>query len=309
MNLEELLDKIKFQIDYVDKVDKQINILKIIKFKKYEQQTEEEVVTYDANELFDDFSFKINQATFFLKRYLEIFDEILLSTELFKQNNISICPDVRYEQMVYYFDAFISSISSIVEAEQKAILLKYLNSKNIEKIYPNRNKFGLWWQIYMLRNRILHTTEERFDGNKEICSRYIEFSPKLRIVAIKENKISFLSTLLDIYKDENVKKEIEKSIKNHDNPFDNLFNYKSAKGKGKKNPRVLYIDNDIYFDYVISGCKLIDEVLDLFNLINQVFLEEFSKYYNDKNEICKIKTSMNSSDDLYEISDVFDKLA
>lgn len=309
MEYDELLDKIIFQTKYVDKINKQVNILKIIKFEKHRLQNEEEIVTYDANELFDDFSFKINQATFFLKRYLEIFDEILLSTELFKQNNIFICPDVRYEQMVYYFDAFISSISSIVEAEQKDILLKYLNSKNIEKIYPNRNKFGLWWQIYMLRNRILHTTEERFDGNKEICSRYIEFSPKLRRVAIKENKISFLSTLLDIYKNENVKKEIEKSIENHDNPFDNLFNYKSATGKGKKNPRVLYIGNDIYFDYAISGCKLIDEVLDFFNSINHIFLESFSKYYSDNSEIYKIKTSMNPPDDLYEISDVFDKLA
>ena len=80
------------------------------------------------------------------------------------------------------------------------------------------------------------------------------------MVQIKDNKISLLSTLIDIYKDVNIKKAIDISIKNHDyNPFDLLFPYKSAKGKGKSEPMVLYISNDIYFDYVISGTKLIDE--------------------------------------------------
>lgn len=308
MEYNELLDKIIFQIKYVDKVNKQINILKIIKFRKYCLQTEEEIVTYDVNKLFDDFSFKIIQASFFLKKYLEKFNGILLSTKSFKQENISICLDIRYEQMVFYFDAFISFISNIFEAKQKDILQKYLKTKNIEQIYPNRNKFGLWWQIYILRNRILHTTEERFDGNKEMCSRYIEFSPKIRIAGTKEKKITFMSTLLDIYKDEKMKREIEKSIINHDNPFDNLFKYKSAKGKGKNNPRVLYIGNDIYFDYATSGVKLIDEVLNFLSLINHEFLIEFSKYYKDKQEISKIKTSMNIDDDLYTVSDVFDNL-
>lgn len=126
------------------------------------------------------------------------------------------------------------------------------------------------------------------------------------MVQIKDNKISLLSTLIDIYKDVNIKKAIDISIKNHDyNPFDLLFPYKSAKGKGKSEPMVLYISNDIYFDYVISGTKLIDELLKIIELINQEFLTEFSKYYSTKDEMYKIKTCYDKIDDIYTISDIF----
>lgn len=235
-----------------------------------------------------------------------MFNEIVSKDELLKQNNISICPDKRYEELTFYFDAFIASVSVVFESEQKQILSKYLNAKAIEKIYPSRNQFGVWWQIYMLRNRILHTTETRYDGNTDKCSRYMEFSSKILMVQIKDNEISLLSTLIDIYKDVNIKKAIDISIKNRDyNPFDILFPHKSAKGKGKSEPTVLYISNDIYFDYVISGTKLIDEVLKILELINQEFLKEFSNYYSDKDELYEIKTCYGNFDDTYTINDVF----
>lgn len=308
MDYKTLFDKINNQIKYVDKLSKQINILNIIGFEKYKNQTDEEVVRYDSNKLFDDFSFKISKIIFFLKKYLTLFNEIVSKDELLKQNNISICPDKRYEELTFYFDAFIASVSVVFESEQKQILSKYLNAKAIEKIYPSRNQFGIWWQIYMLRNRILHTTETRYDGNTNKCSRYMEFSSKILMVQIKDKKISLLSTLIDIYKDINIEKAIDISINNRDyNPFDLLFPHKSAKGKGKSEPMVLYISNDIYFDYVISGTKLIDEVLKIIELINQEFLTEFSKYYSDKDELYKIKTCYGKMDDAYTINDVFQK--
>lgn len=306
MDYKTLFDKINNQIKYVDKLSKQINILNIIGFEKYKNQTDEEVVRYDSNKLFDDFSFKISKIIFFLKKYLTLFNEIVSKDELLKQNNISICPDKRYEELTFYFDAFIASVSVVFESEQKQILSKYLNAKAIEKIYPSRNQFGIWWQIYMLRNRILHTTETRYDRNTNKCSRYMEFSSKILMVQIKDNEISLLSTLIDIYKDENIKKAIDISIKNRDyNPFDLLFPHKSAKGKGKSEPTVLYISNDIYFDYIISGTKLIDEVLKILELINQEFLIEFSNYYSDKEKLYEIKTCYGNFDDTYTINDVF----
>ena len=47
----------------------------------------------------------------------------------------------------------------------------------------------------MLRNRILHTTETRYDGNTNKCSRYMEFSSKILMVQIKDNKIQILLQL------------------------------------------------------------------------------------------------------------------
>ena len=151
-------------------------------------------------------------------------------------------------------------------------------------------------------------TLTRYDGNTNKCSRYMEFSSKILMVQIKDNKISLLSTLIDIYKDINIEKAIDISINNRDyNHFDLLFPHKSAKGKGKSEPMVLYISNDIYFDYVISGTKLIDEVLKIIELINQEFLTEFSKYYSDKDELYMIKTRYGKMDDAYTINNVFQK--
>lgn len=48
-----------------------------------------------------------------------------------------------YEELAFYFDAFIASVSVIFEVEQKKILSKYLNSKAIAKIYSSRNRFGI----------------------------------------------------------------------------------------------------------------------------------------------------------------------
>lgn len=44
MDFTTLWDKINNQITYVDKLSKQINILNIIKFEKYKNQIDEEVV-------------------------------------------------------------------------------------------------------------------------------------------------------------------------------------------------------------------------------------------------------------------------
>lgn len=65
MDYISLLDNINNQIKYADKLSKQINILNIIAFEKYKNQIGEEVVRYDSNKLFDDFSFKINKMIFF----------------------------------------------------------------------------------------------------------------------------------------------------------------------------------------------------------------------------------------------------
>ena len=125
MDYISLLDNINNQIKYADKLSKQINILNIIAFEKYKNQIGEEVVRYDSNKLFDDFSFKINKMIFFLKKYLTMLNEIISKDELLKQNNILICPDKRYEELTFYFDAFIASVSVVFESEQKQILSKY----------------------------------------------------------------------------------------------------------------------------------------------------------------------------------------
>lgn len=101
----------------------------------------------------------------------------------------------------------------------------------------------------MLRNRILHFTGKRYSYDNKYCSCYQDFSSQIKIIRIDEKgNINIPSTLLDIYKDENIKRAIDIAIKNKRlNPFELLFPNKSAKGYSKKKPFILHISNDIFF--------------------------------------------------------------
>lgn len=69
----------------------------------------------------------------------------------------------------------------------------------------------------MLRNRILHFTGKRYSYDNKYCSCYQDFSSQIKIIRIDEKgNINIPSTLLDIYKDENIKRAIDIAIKTND---------------------------------------------------------------------------------------------
>lgn len=129
------------------------------------------------------------------------------------------------------------------------------------------------------------------------------------MIIIENNEIKMKSTLIDIYKNLNIKKAIDIAINNREkNVFDLLFPNTSAKGSCKKKPNILYISNDIYFDYAFSGIKLIDEILEVLDKVNHEFVKKFAADYSDINELLNSKTSLGAEEDAYSIKDVFKNL-
>lgn len=313
MKYTDLLKEINDLMEKNNKIYKQNYIIfiplahKIFKENGYEEKR----VQYDIDNVIKELSYKEKKTIFFINKFLETFKKIMILDEKkLLEKKISFPPNQYYQELTYYFDSIVSSFSTIIESEQKKILEDYISHEKIKDVFPSRNRFGLYWQIYMLRNRILHFTEKRYDYNNKCCSCYQDFSSEIKMIKIDlEGNISISSTLLDIYKDENIKSAILNSIKNRDmNPFDLLFPNKSAKGYSKRKPFILYISNDIFFDYSTSAINLLNEIQSFFNKINNLLLLKLKEYYDDENDLKNSKTiaMINGIECEYSIKDVFE---
>lgn len=277
---------------------KQTHIMFIPKLNKLIRETPigyETRVKYDINDVWDKFVYLENKILFFIDKYLYTFIKgINVYKEIMNNCNTTISSNNILDESIYYFDSFITFFSTLIEPEQKHLLNNYLDSNIINNIFPNRNTIGLYWQIYMLRNRIVHFTSARYDNTTKECIRYYDFSSKIQFINIDNlNEIHVNSTLIDINKCEQARKAILIAIKNRNiNPFDLLFPNKSAKGYGKKNPFINYISNDIYFDYIDSGIKLIENIHNLLKILNKLFLDSFMPRDTESEKILNSKTSI-----------------
>ena len=229
---------------------KQTHIMFIPKLNKLIRETPigyETRVKYDINDVWDKFVYLENKILFFIDKYLYTFIKgINVNKEIMNNCNTTISSNNILDESIYYFDSFITFFSTLIEPEQKHLLNNYLDSNIINNIFPNRNTIGLYWQIYMLRNRIVHFTSARYDNTTKECIRYYDFSSKIQFINI-----------------------------------DNLNEI-----------HVNYISNDIYFDYIDSGIKLIENIHNLLKILNKLFLDSFMPRDTESEKILNSKTSI-----------------
>lgn len=274
---------------------------------------EETRVRYDISNVWDEFVYKENKVLFFINKYLNnMLNGINVNIGLMDKVDIWFPTNNIIEEAIYYFDALVSSFGTLIEPEQKDILCKYLDSKEINEVFPTRKDIGLYWQIYMLRNRIMHFTNGKYDYSKKECIRFHDFSSKITTIHIdNKGELHANSTLIDINKCEQVKIAINMAINNRDiNPFEILFPNQSAKGYGKGKPFLSFISNDIFFDHIDSSVMLIDEILEILCTINKAFLKQFIVESNEKEKILnsKIIIVFNDREMEYSINDVFNNV-
>lgn len=285
MKKSELLEKLEIIKSTFIKVEYMIEAIEIslIELELEKNGTEEHVVRYDAQRVIEEFLYKEKELIYFINQFINNIKYVIENNHCDAANRTIMLNDNRF---VYYFDGVITQMYLISESEQRVQIQNYINKGKKIDFYPNRNSFGLWWEIYMLRNRIVHYTETRYTPNKEVCYCFNSFSSKCNVINIDENNnINLNSNLIDIYKDKNIKELIEKTIVSNENPFDLLFPNKSAKGKGKKRPMVTFIDKDIWFDYATSGVRLLNEINDFLTSINNLFFFYIYDQIKDKKKI------------------------
>jgi len=313
MKYYEYKEKVIEMLRKNNKLWKQTHIMFIpINYKRMKEVAigEEVRVRYDIDNVWDEFVYKENKVLFFVRKYFEYMLSGLDPMETMMKNSISFPINEIIEQALYYFDSFITAFSTILEGEQRELLCRYLNKNKINNFFPTRNEIGLFWEIYMLRNRIIHFTKGRYSDNKTECNRFEDFSSKVRMVIIDElENIHLTSTLIDINKSSYIQQIIKKCINDKDiKPFDVLFPNISAKGHGKNKPFLSVITNDIWFDHINSAIFLIERIQEILDKINHLFFEELLFNCNDIENIFRTKTCIYIENDKFEYSvqDVFD---
>ena len=293
MIIKEFNDKLKKIKNNFNKTQFQIQSILIASMQlNYEKcGSEEQLVRYDELRIVEEYLYKEKELIYFISQFLTNINSMVDKIN-HTDGNISFPPT--NDKFQFYFDSMITQLYLLFESEQRVQIQHYFNKDKDFIFYPNRNQYGLWWEVYMLRNRIVHYTKNRYLPKREDCACYHSFSSKCNMIRIDQNNnITINSTLIDIYKDDVFKKKIEEAIISKENPFDLLFPNKSAKGRNKKYPVVSFIDRDIWFDYASSGIRLLNQVSDFLNSINKMFFNYFYNQLNDKEKL------MNSSISLF----------
>ena len=258
------------------------------------QVGQEYKLTFDLPEFLEEYSWKANKCVYFLEKYI---DGVLKELDFHRESarntsnsdNILICKTKHMDEAVYNFDAFVLAASALLEGEGVGYMEAHLRKSSIANYYPKKCDIGLYWQLNLLRNRIVHHTGGRYI-NGEVCQRFFDFSSKIDGIRIKNGHIKLECTQIDVYGSPEVQKEIARILMTGDesNVFDCLFPDRSGKGHGRKRPEVLYPGVALYFDHTSSGIRFISEIQQFLVNMNEAFFVEFAYKINDKVSIPNI---------------------
>lgn len=314
MTFQKYKEKLNEALDTCLLLKKQINTLSLMGNLYTIEKSPvgvEQLCKYDLPELWGEYTLKFKKCVYFLEHYCQgILNELDSKGDILYENGVCVTPGPYLEEAIFNFDSFILSISTIMEYEERDYLVSQLKRVNIYDIYPNRGEIGLYLQINIIRNRIIHHTGGRYINGKE-CSRFLDFSSNVQMIRVQNENISLQCTQIDIYKDE-MQKVLSAAIQiageQEVTVFDILFPSKSGKGHGKRHPTMIFPNKDIYFDHADAGIKIIPQIQEFLRKLNQVFFEEFYRRSEKKEELLNICTVF--SDDKgsfqYQIKSVFE---
>lgn len=292
---------------------KQINALSIISIQYIVEKNpigEESKCTFDLPDLWKDYSLKLRKCIYFLEQYCNgLLKEMELISDLIhvEVDDTSVSPSPHAEEAIFNFDALILSTSAVIDYEVRDYLATQFKKVKIENIYPDRKDIGLYWQLNILRNRIIHHTGGRFANNKEECQRFLDFSSMIQMIRVTHGNVSLGSTQIDACK-EDVKRVLSIAIKSGENVFDVLFPNKSGKGPGKKHPIMVVPSKDIYFDHANAGINMISQIQDFVCNLNQAFFDEFCYKSNQPEKLLNLCVGLNHCGQTYQyqIKDIFE---
>lgn len=290
MTVNEYLEKLNKLEERTMTLKLQLELLGTLKtkytFEKY-AVGQEYLCTYDIGELWDEYSVKLRKCLFFLEKYYAgMRNEILIHAEMLKRDDIGTCPSRNMEEAIFYFDAFILSACAVIDNEEKDYLAAYLKETDIKSFYPSKKEIGLYWQLNLLRNRIVHHTGGRYIDS-ETSQRYFDFSSHVRMIRVVNGHLYLQCTQIDIHTSLTVREAIQRRIDGNErgNIFNELFPKGKAEGNGESAPVMIMPSEQIYFDHVYGGQWVAGTVQDFIYKMIQAFFSEFCGVIEDKNSI------------------------
>ena len=311
MNYKELKTEISRLDEKNLRLRKQTHIMHVPQYSKTMNEdlsVSKQRELYNICKAWDEFSYLENKTLFFIDKYLKRFTEGLkVNEEIIDGQNIILPSNSILEEAVYYFDSFINSFSEIIDEEEKKVLDRYLDEKELNKVFPSKNIVGIYWKINFLKNKVINFRSTRYDLTRKEQLKYYDFSSKIKTINIDKNgDIHVKCSLIDIEKCKAAKQAIKLAIYDKTiNPYELVFPNRVEETSKISN------NIDVYFDYVNSGIKIIREIHRVLEKINKLFLDKFVEDVVNIDEIFSSKTSVNLEEKemKYSVFDVFKRQA
>jgi hypothetical protein len=310
MNINEIIEKYRLKFksikEELENIEAQVALRQLIMPCN---DQEEHYATYNIHEIFSDYAYLVNRIIYHGKNYLLIISDIM---DRLIQFGVEINSEIflNHDIIGYEFESYIAAINKIIEQPVPDTISNNLD-KNIKKVFPQSmiqksNTDGLYWRMNILRNRVVHPDEAKYATMDKYAYKYYGFSAQPLGCKITKDSIEWKCTLFDLDENEFIKEIIKDEIliKNSDkNIIDILFEQKSPKGYGKKEPRLLFYGDKLKrFDYFNSFINFTNTIHKYMSDINHCLMRQNLK--GQKEEI-KDKKLKYSETEEKSINDVF----
>ena len=253
--------------------------------EKIAEAGKEKVVTYNIGQVWEDYCFVLRGILYRWDNCNNLIEELntyignILCSE--PKKVVWICPPRNIaDNLSYEFENLIVSFPRLNEDPLITEIERHIKTDNGKELrnncYSKNDAGGLFWEINLLRNRAAHSTPGYYTMNKDLAARYMSISSKIRMIEFTEGRYKYLTSLISYRKNEIIHRVVQDYIidKKYGEEYASLplmellFNSTKPKGKGKKEPQVLFIANVVPFDMNEEFYEISVDIFDY--IINQI---------------------------------------
>ncbi len=250
---------------------------------------EEHLAKYDISEAWKEYLFVLNGILYrwdnCFELLLQIKDEIKKISNSFNEDVI-MCGCPTCDKLSYEFENLIVSFTKLNEEPTIINLTRVMSKDNQKQINDNCFKKedinGLYWKLNLLRNRFAHSTPGYYSSNTTEAQRYMAISSRIFNVEIKDKNLFLKTSLINLSKNDYIKKIIKEVIiekkfgeEESEKPIMDLLFSTKPRGKNKKNPTMVFINNlgffDLNGDFLILSLQMFDYIKTQLEIIKSEF--------------------------------------
>ena len=283
--IDECLQKRQLTTEYIQKIGNR-------KFDRIANETgEERVVTYTIDEVWDDYLFILNGVIYRWDNCNKLINEIKkyikqLSDDKEQGKFFIVSPQPITDNLSYEFENLIVAFPRLYDETLLVEIGRHITKSNVKKIRSDsikrENIRGLYWELNLLRNRAAHSTPGYYTMNEGMAARYLSISSKIRTIEVDNGECIFNSSLISYRKNGYIQKVIEECFvqKKYGEEISKkpimelLFESTTPKGKGKKEPQMLFMSNVDFFDMNKEFYELSSDMFDYLIIQLEVFDDE-----------------------------------
>lgn len=250
LEVKRLINKCKEELN---KINKSIEIIELKRINKLLKESgEEKLVKYDISCVWQEYLFYLKGM---LYRWNNCFLKLNQIIKEYNKDGMFFGNNPIGDELSYEFENVLISFNKLYEDPLLIEIERHIpnaDKKILRSVCPKKNdENGLYWEVNLLRNRAAHGIKGFYTEHDDFAARYMSISSEIRCIEVKEGEIKIITKLLSYRKNIHIREVVRKKIidAGQKTPLLNLiFESDVPKGKGKKNPQLLFMSNVAYFD-------------------------------------------------------------